>query len=82
MEIVLLSAPGDCVKIALRNTFERSRKTRDFTIATSGRSKSVRETIVVIGIYAIKSFLDDRRFLFPDSKALSIFTPTLPITPT
>jgi hypothetical protein len=62
-----VSTPGDCVKIALRNTFERSRKTRDFTIATSGRLKSVQETIVIIGIYATKSSLDDQRFVLPDS---------------
>ena len=62
-----MSTPEDCVKIALWNTFERSRKTRAFTIATSGRLKSVRETIAVIGIYATKSSLDDLRFLFPDS---------------
>jgi len=50
-----VSTPGDCVRIALRNTFERSKKTRDFTIATSGRLKSVRETSVVIGSYATKN---------------------------
>ena len=61
-----MSTPGDCVKIALRNTFERSKKTRDFTIVTSGRLKSVREATVVIGIYATKNSLDDLRFLLPD----------------
>jgi hypothetical protein len=50
-----VSTPEGCVKIALQNTFEISKKTRDFTIATSGRLKSVQETIVVIGIYATKS---------------------------
>jgi hypothetical protein len=55
MEVVPLITPGDCVKIALLNTFERSRKARDFTIVTSGRLKSVQETTVDIGIYATKS---------------------------
>ena len=40
------------MKIALWNMFERSREARDFTIATSGRLKSVRKTIAVIGSYA------------------------------
>ena len=43
------------MKIALWNMFERSREARDFTIAISGRLKSVRETIVVIGSYATKA---------------------------
>ena len=55
MEVVLLSTPVDCVKIAFWITFERSRKIRDFTIVTSERLKSVQETIVAIGSYAIKS---------------------------
>jgi hypothetical protein len=62
-----VSTPEDCVKIALWNTFERSRKTKAFTIVTSERLKSVQETTVVTGIYATKSSLDDLRFLFPDS---------------
>ena len=62
-----MSTPEDCVKIALWNTFERSRKTKAFTIVTSERLKSVQETTVVTGIYATKSSLDDLRFLFPDS---------------
>jgi hypothetical protein len=55
MEVILVSTPGDCAKIALWNTFERSRKARDITIATSGRLKSVQGTSVVIGIYATES---------------------------
>ena len=47
-----MSTPEDCVKIALWNTFERSRKTKAFTIVTSERLKSVQETTVVTGIYA------------------------------
>lgn len=54
-EVVPASTQEDCVKIALWNMFERSREIRDFTIATSGRLKSVRETIVVIGSYATKT---------------------------
>jgi len=50
-----VSTPGDCVMIVLWNTFERSRGARDFTIATSGRLKSVLKTSVVIGIYATKT---------------------------
>jgi len=50
-----VSTPVDCAKIALQNTFERNRKGRDFTIASSGRLKFVQETIVVIGIYVTKS---------------------------
>ena len=67
MEVVLSSTPVDCVKIVFRNTFERSRKIRDFTIATSGRLKSAQETSVVTGIYATESSFDDLRFVLPDS---------------
>jgi hypothetical protein len=50
-----VSTPGDCAKIALWNTFEKSRKVKDFTIATSERLKSVQKTSVVIGVYATEN---------------------------
>jgi len=53
-----VSTPGDCVENALQNMFETSRKIRDFTIATSGRLKSVQETSVATGIYATESWSD------------------------
>jgi hypothetical protein len=55
MEVILVSTPGDCAKIALWNMFARSRKARDSTIATSGRSKSVQGKSAAIGICAPES---------------------------
>ena len=52
MEVILVSTPGDCVKIALRNTFEKSKGVWDFTIVSSGRLKCVQKKSVVTGIYA------------------------------
>ena len=55
MAVNLVSTPGDCARIALWNTFERSRKARGTTIVTSERLKSVQGTNVIIGIYATES---------------------------
>ena len=52
MEVILVSTPGGCAKLALRNTFEKSKKIKDFTIVSSGRLRSVQKTNVVTGIYA------------------------------
>ena len=54
MEVILLSTPGDCAKLAHQNTFETSKRARDFTIASSGRLKSAQETNVVTGICVTK----------------------------